>query len=149
MTFTMNPTLFRILMVVFVVALLGIFFAVGKLFVDTYLATPEVTNDPIPWGEAVVDGRNHQATFDDSVLETKVEQTVVSANIQGGRMGSYDGVCKDITVVAPIRCHQEEFGYAIYAPMADGSYFCVDSSEFRGYIQGRPQQGSLCATVSQ
>lgn len=143
----MNPALFRTLMVVFVVALLSIFLAVGTLIFNTYFSTPEVTNEPISWGDAVVDGKGDAATFDDSVLQTKVEQTVVSANIQGGRMGSYDGVCNDVTIVAPIRCQQAQSGYAIFAPMANGSYFCVDSTEFRGYVQQRPPQGSLCASI--
>ena len=146
MNFTMKPALFRTLMVVFIIALFGIFLAGGKLIVDTFFSIPEVSDEPIQWGQSNQRTAASGHTLEDSLLQTKVEQTVVSGNIQAGRMGSYDGVCTDIVVVAPIRCEQSVTGYSLSAPMSDGTYFCVDSEGFKGFIEKRPAQASLCLT---
>ena len=68
-------------------------------------------------------------SFSDSILQTKVNATVASANIYASRMGSYEGVCKDISVVAPVVCKEVAGTFAIFVPLSDGTLYCVDSTK--------------------
>lgn len=82
--------------------------------------------------------------LNDIVLQSKVRTTVASARIQGGRMGSYDGVCKDISVVAPLQCLQTPVSFVIFAPLSDGTYFCEDKAESPIVLTKEPISGEKC-----
>ncbi len=74
--------------------------------------------------------REHSdVSFADSILKTKVDATVASAQISGKRMGDYTGVCKDITVVPPVACKESEKSFAIFVPLSNGTQYCVDSTQ--------------------
>ena len=141
---TRGTSLFTIIvLIVLVLAIL-----VGGLFVASkfLLPTHPSSDEPIQWGkERVVEQKDIQELgVGDSILETKVRATVVSAKIQGGRMGSYDGVCKDITVVSPVKCRQTTAGFIIYAPLSNGAYFCEDKSEKGIVVAKAPLEGEMC-----
>ena len=80
------------------------------------------------------EGTNSQATEEahvsvaDSILQTKVDSTVASARIYRKRMGTYDGVCRDITVVAPVACKETNEQFVIFVPLSNATEYCVDST---------------------
>ena len=74
----------------------------------------------------------------DVLLLSKVESTAASAKLYRGRMGFYDGVCKDITVVEPVVCKNTSEYFMIYAPLGSGGYYCTDSNNFSGEVS-RPK----------
>jgi hypothetical protein len=74
----------------------------------------------------VKEGRE-EVSFSDTIVETNIQATGASAKVQGGRMGSYEGVCNDISVVAPIRCISNDESFAIYGLLSDGTVYCVDT----------------------
>jgi len=74
-------------------------------------------------------------TFNDFLLQSNVKGTEASARIWGSTMGSYDGVCSDIAVVDPVVCQESGTSYVIYAPLSNGTYYCLDSSGFNGVIE--------------
>lgn len=122
----------------------GIFFGSKALF-SYFAPIPPSEPEEIIWGkQGVTDETKKELDFNDSILQTKVEATVASANVHGGRMGSYDGVCSDIIIVAPVACSATTRAYAIFAPMSNGTYFCVDKSGFRGLISARPTTAGAC-----
>lgn len=87
---------------------------------------------------------NENLTVTDRLIQTKVESTAVSANLFGGTMGSYDGVCGDISVLEPVECLQSSASFVVFAPVGSGAYYCVDSSEFRGTVKNRPNSPLSC-----
>ncbi len=136
-----------------VVAILGalviiLILLAGGVYVGAkfLLPTQTVSNEPMKWGkDRVVEEKNDVGlSFGDDILETKVKATVASAMLQGGRMGSYDGVCKDITVVAPIRCRQTTAGFIIYVPLSNGTYYCEDKLENGKVVATAPLQAEMC-----
>lgn len=127
---------------------LGLLFsavAVGGYMLLSYLSMPKISDAPIEWGKAnTQEQENDTLGFSDSILQTKVKATVASAMIQGGRMGGYEGVCKDITVVAPVSCRQTQNGFVIYSPMSDGTYYCEDKAENGAIVAKKPIVGESC-----
>jgi hypothetical protein len=97
-------------------------------------------NVPLQWGEDALQKREDsmRLNFNDEVLQGKVKATVASAMIQGGRMGSYDGVCRDISVIAPVACKELKNSFMIYAPMSNGTYFCEDKEQQGSIITQSP-----------
>ena len=83
------------------------------------------------------------SVLNDDLIKSKVESTVASARIQGGRMGGYDGVCKDISVVDPVLCSGTPSAFAIYAPLSGGTFYCSDSTGFKGEIAHTPERGAV------
>jgi hypothetical protein len=131
--------------VTLVLAVLFTLVVVGGYLLFSYLSMPKISDAPIEWGKPAVKAQNDETLgFSDSVLQTKVKATVASAMIQGGRMGGYDGVCKDITVVAPVSCRQTQSGFVIYAPLSDGTYFCEDKAENGVIVPKKPLEGESC-----
>jgi hypothetical protein len=116
-------------------ALYGVLYAVKG-------ESPEAQEE-IEWGVEEEQAASEEGfNFSDFLLQSKVEATAASANVSGGRMGSYDGACDDITVVAPVECLDTAQTFAVFAPMSTGVYYCVDSTEFSGPVS-RPSN-ALC-----
>jgi hypothetical protein len=63
-----------------------------------------------------------------SIIETKVDATFASARIYKGKLLDYQGACTGVTVVAPVACKENAVSLVMYAPLAEGGYYCVDSS---------------------
>jgi hypothetical protein len=83
----------------------------------------------------------------DSLLQAKVESTAASANLYVGRMGFFEGVCKDNSVVAPVQCTESSTGFAVFVPLSNGTYFCIDRSGFRDILPQRPLQNGVCIAL--
>ncbi len=133
------------LKVALVLAILFTLVVVGGYMLFSYLSMPKISDEPIEWGKPAVKVHNDETLgFSDSVLQTKVKATVASAMVQGGRMGGYEGVCSDITVVAPVSCRQTQSGFVIYAPMSDGTYYCEDKAENGTIVSKKPLEGESC-----
>jgi hypothetical protein len=122
---------------VFLVFLALLILAGGGMFYYYTTTAPYVPADEeIQWGEeAPAQGVTQSETFSDSVLEAKVETTMASVKLFGGRMGSYDGACDDITVVDPIVCRHSDRAYVVFAPLSIGQYYCVDAQGFKGNVR--------------
>jgi hypothetical protein len=102
-----------------------------------------VAEEEIQWGVEEDTAVSEEGfNFSDFLLQSKVKATAASANVSGGRMGSYDGACDDIIVVAPVECLDTEKTFAVFAPMSTGVYYCIDSNEFSGSVS-RPKS-ALC-----
>jgi hypothetical protein len=139
------PRLIHNLKVAFVLFVLVAAVVVGGYMLISYLSMPKISDEPIEWVKPSARLKQDETLgFSDSVLQTKVKATVASAMIQGGRMGGYEGVCKDITLVAPVSCRQTQNGFVIYAPMSDGTYFCEDKAENGAIVAKKPLQGESC-----
>jgi hypothetical protein len=125
------------------IALVASAFFFGSQLLDT---STNISNEPLKWGKERVQEKEEDVglSFGDEVLQTKVKATVASAMIQGGRMGSYDGVCKDISVVAPIVCKQTENSFMMYVPMSNGTYFCEDEKQQGSIVPLSPAQKMSC-----
>lgn len=126
-------------LLVFLALISGAAYGVYSL---TKESVPEAQEE-IQWGveeDQVVSEEGFN--FSDFLLKSKVEATAASANVSGGRMGSYGGACADIIVVAPVECLDTEQSFAVFAPMSTGVYYCVDSNEFSGAVS-RPKS-PLC-----
>lgn len=76
----------------------------------------------------------------DRLVQSKVEATGASAHVFATRMGSYDGVCDDITVVDPVECQGDKTSFIVFAELSSGFYHCVDNSGFSGTVTDRPTQ---------
>lgn len=126
-----------------VITLVTILFFFGAKFVTK---TNPNANEPLKWGKENVQDKegDGELNFNDEVLQTKVKATVASAMIQGGRMGSYDGVCKDISVVPPVACKQTETSFMIYVPMSNGTYFCEDKKQQGSIVPSSPEERMQC-----
>ncbi len=140
------PRLVHNLKVTFVFAVLLIAVVVGGYFLFSYISMPKISDGPIMWGKTIVKNDSPETLgFSDTVLQTKVKATAASAIIYGSRMGGYDGVCHDITVVAPVVCRQTPGAvFIIYAPLSDGTYFCEDKSENAVFVPKKPLEGESC-----
>lgn len=132
------------LKVTFVLFVLAVAVVVGGYMLFSYLSMPKISDEPIEWGKATKVRNDETLGFSDGVLQTKVKATVASAMIQGGRMGGYEGVCSDITVVAPVYCRQTQSGFVIFAPMSDGTYYCEDKAENGAIVAKKPLEGESC-----
>ncbi len=121
----------------FLLLLLLIILAGGAAFFYYTLMAPTIPDEEaIEWGkEAPRDAASEVITLSDSVLEAKVETTVASVKLWGGRMSSYDGACDDITVVDPIQCRHGDREYVVFAPLSIGQYYCVDAAGFKGNVR--------------
>ncbi len=126
-----------------IITLAAILFVFGAKFVTK--TNPNADNE-LKWGKESQQNKEgvSELNFNDDVLQTKVKATVASAMIQGGRMGSYDGVCKDISVVAPVACKETEKSFMIYAPMSNGTYFCEDKKQQGSIVPSSPEERMQC-----
>lgn len=129
---TMHIAIPKILVLFVLLAVVG-----GALYGILYSmqeSAPGVQEE-IQWGMEESPVENEEGfNFSDFLLQSKVEATAASANVSGGRMGSYDGACDDIIVVAPIECLDTPKTFSVFAPMSNGAYYCVDSNEFSGAV---------------
>jgi hypothetical protein len=80
------------------------------------------------------EGEDIGSRVSETLIISKVETTAASAKLYRGRMGFYDGVCDDITVVAPIVCKNASEYFVMYAPLTPKSYYCADSQNFSGEV---------------
>jgi hypothetical protein len=139
------PRFMHNIKVALVLTILFALVVVGGYMLISYLSMPKISDAPIEWGKPSTRVKEEETLgFSDSVLQTKVKATVASAMIQGGRMGGYEGVCKDITIVAPVSCRQTQSGFVIYAPMSDGTYYCEDKAENGAIVSKKPLGGESC-----
>lgn len=140
------PRLIHNLKVTFVFLVLFCAVVVGGYLLFSYISMPRISDGPIMWGKAVTKkDATETLGFSDTVLQTKVKATVASAIIYGSRMGGYDGVCRDITVVAPVVCRETPQAlFVIYAPLSDGTYSCEDKAEKPVVVVKKPQYGESC-----
>lgn len=126
-----------------VIMLIAMLFVYGAKFVTK---TNPNADEQLKWGKESMQDKEgvNELNFNDDVLQTKVKATVASAMIQGGRMGSYDGVCRDISVVAPVACKETEKSFMIYAPMSNGTYFCEDKKQQGSIVPSSPIERMQC-----
>lgn len=98
---------------------------------------------PIQWGTPSADEEltGGESAFTEVVVRSKVETTAASARLFGGRMGSYDGVCEDISVVPPVECAGDDTFFMIYAILPKEGWYCVDNTGFKGVV-ARPSSTS-------
>ncbi len=82
--------------------------------------------------------------FNDFLLQQKVAATAASAGLYVGKMGSYEGVCGDITVVEPIQCLETAETFAVFAALSNGQYYCSDSASFSGQVDSPLRDTALC-----
>ena len=110
------------------------------------LLMPTITVDqPIKWGEkTTVTTNNNTTDFSDGILQAKVESTFSSAKVQAGRMGSLDGVCRDISVVAPVDCTQSPTSLAVFVALSNNTFFCIDKGGFSGNVPIQPKNAGSC-----
>jgi len=80
-----------------------------------------------------------EVRLQDGVIQAKVVTTAASAKVYFGRLGFYDGVCKDISVVAPVQCKDSSDFFMIYAPLSETAFYCADSYGFSGEVE-RPKE---------
>jgi hypothetical protein len=80
----------------------------------------------------------------DTLMQAKVETTVTSGLIYYKRVSFVEGVCNDITVVAPVVCTETETSFAVFAPLSNGTYYCATIDGFRGNIEKRPVNKGVC-----
>ena len=129
-------------------SLLGVVLTIIVSFaVGTYLSTfiSQIQQDELlQWQEGTWEEDPEGLNFSDFLMQQKVAATAASANMYGGRMGSYEGVCSDITIVDPIQCAETPETFAIFAPLSDGQYYCSDSTSFTGTITGPLRDTVLC-----
>jgi hypothetical protein len=88
------------------------------------------------------DGEDVGSRVGETLIISKIETTAASAKLYRGRMGFYDGVCEDITVVAPIVCKNSSDYFLMYAPLTPTSYYCADSNNFSGEVE--EPKGNRC-----
>lgn len=81
------------------------------------------------------EGEDIGSRVSETLIISKVETTAASAKLYRGRMGFYDGVCDDITVVAPIVCKNTSEYFLIYSALTPTSYYCADSNNFSGEVE--------------
>ena len=70
----------------------------------------------------------------ESLVRTKVETTAASVKVYGGRLGTYEGACDDISVVDPVICKEEGTAFVVFAPLSTGVVYCVDSTGEKGDV---------------
>jgi len=105
-----------------------------------------IDQEQIKWGEEAKEEapkKGESFNFTDTLAESKAVSTAVSADVYVKRMGFFDGVCKDISVVAPVICLQTTTSYVLFVPLASG-YYCKDSVGFAGKVEKRPTSGDSC-----
>ncbi len=70
------------------------------------------------------------------VSDAHIEATMLrlqgSAFVYHGRLGYFDGVCSDIGLPKDYVCRETEKSFIIYAQLSDGTWYCVDSTNFKG-----------------
>lgn len=123
---------------------LGIVFFGIKEVVPLFI--PKAPSDePIVWGQkSEIKTNTDTMGFSDGVLEAKVISTLASANVQAGRMGSLDGICKDISVVPPVQCTQSATSFAVFAPLSTGAFYCADKAGFSSTVPNPPSVAGKC-----
>jgi hypothetical protein len=67
----------------------------------------------------------------DKKLHAEMVRLQGAAQMYGGRMDSYDGVCKDIGVQKNFFCRETAEAFAISVGRADGTFYCTDNT---GYL---------------
>jgi hypothetical protein len=77
-------------------------------------------------------------------IKANLTRLVASAHVYYGRLSYYDGVCSDIGVPPPFRCHDSSTAYAIEAPIRQGKYLCADSTGFFGSTVISMGEGTAC-----
>lgn len=81
-------------------------------------------------------------SLDDFRIRARLDEAAVSSNYYYNRLGIYDGVCDDVAIEDPVRCHSAGVGYILYAPISSGQYYCRDSAGYRGEIKTLPSDFS-------
>jgi hypothetical protein len=127
--------LLRIMAVLGAVVAIGLFLFFIQMVATFYDGLPQ--DEPIKWGEpTILKDAPEGFNFEDLVTKSNVETTAASATVYHGRMGSYEGVCQDISVVDPIQCRQNGESFMIFAPVSTGELYCIDNTSFSGTIPG-------------
>lgn len=141
----LGKKLLSLLILLFFIALVLWGVTYGIPFVSDQFS-PSI-DEEIKWGKEVLedaqDDGNQLFNFTDTLIESKVEGTAISANLYVKRMGLFDGVCKDISVVKPVTCFQTTSAYVLFAPL-DAEFYCIDSKGFKGRVTKMPDSGDSC-----
>lgn len=119
----MNQTTFNIMQsLLFLVVLAGVVFAIFF-----YFGQGNVTKDAVD-------------------VERKAELTRLqtSAGAYYSRLRFFDGVCQDIGVPTPFTCNETSDAYAIDIQLTNGTFYCADSTGFRGAAHGPINDKTVC-----
>lgn len=77
-------------------------------------------------------------TADQDALDLKRKAEITrmqsTAHAYFARLEYYDGTCEAIGADEIHRCSESDSGYAVEARLTDGTYYCADSTAFRGRI---------------
>ena len=68
----------------------------------------------------------------DEITITEITRLQAAAKVYYSRTRSYDGVCSDIGVSADMVCNAGSEQYAIETALENGTFYCIDSSGFKG-----------------
>lgn len=86
---------------------------------------------------------------DDVAVDAKRQAEILQLSTRAGtyfaRLQYYQGVCSAIGADATHRCHESDTAYAVETRLTDGSYYCADSTGFRGAVLGSKGDATLCA----
>lgn len=80
----------------------------------------------------------------DAVRHAEILQLQTRADIYFARLQYYDGVCSAIGADAAHRCHESETAFAVETRLSDGSYYCADSTGFRGTTMDSKGEATAC-----
>ncbi len=84
--------------------------------------------------KALFSGQSPEMDLGESLVKTKVETTAASVKVYGGRLGTYDGACEDVSVVDPVICKEDGTAFVVFAPLSTGVVYCVDSTGTKGDV---------------
>jgi hypothetical protein len=79
----------------------------------------------------------------EGVIATQFLQYQATAERYRSRLLDYAGMCDDIGLPAGTVCQATETDYRISQPLPNGTYYCMDTTGFKGTTPTRPQ-GITC-----
>lgn len=77
---------------------------------------------------------NSAAQVDSARVDVVMLRLQSSAKVYYGRLGYYDGVCKDIGLPEGYACRDSATTFVIYAKLPDDTYYCADSDGYLGNV---------------
>ena len=108
----MTPFVFRLIQIVLIFIILALV-GLGVLFYLRYESAVNLNNTEV---------------------EAKMLRLQSSAKVYYGRLGYYDGVCKDIGLPTGYTCRDSATTFVIYTKLSDESWYCADSDNYIGSV---------------
>lgn len=131
--------LYRVAVIIGVVApILAIYF--GYINLDSVVDKSEFQFDGSidPFAEV----NEAVGEVDAYILERKIDAMFNSGILHRNRLTSFEGVCKDVLIEAPVRCQNTNDTFVLDAPIGNGQYYCRDATGYKG-IQDAPAPSDL------